>query len=82
DTLVGPVAEVDADVLVRLAHACLDAVLVRFRYAGRVASDTERTVEPVRMVATSHRWYLMAWDVDRADWRTFRLDRMRDLVAT
>ncbi|MBF6185549.1 MULTISPECIES: helix-turn-helix transcriptional regulator [Nocardia] len=82
DTLVGPGAEVDADVLVRLAHSCRDAVRVRFRYAGRGAADTERTVEPVRMVATSHRWYLMAWDIDRADWRTFRLDRMRDLVTT
>ncbi len=43
---------------------------------------TERTVEPVRMVATSRRWYLMAWDVDRAAWRTFRLDRMRDVRVT
>jgi predicted DNA-binding transcriptional regulator YafY len=34
------------------------------------------------MVATNRRWYLMAWDVDRADWRTFRLDRMRETTAT
>ena len=52
---------------------------VRFVYAGR---DGERTVEPVRMVATNRRWYLMAWDVDRDDWRTFRLDRMREVTAT
>ncbi len=44
--------------------------------------ERERTVEPVRMVATSRRWYLMAWDVDRDDWRTFRLDRMREVAAT
>jgi predicted DNA-binding transcriptional regulator YafY len=34
------------------------------------------------MVTTARRWYLMAWDVERADWRTFRLDRMRDVTAT
>ncbi|MCM3883893.1 WYL domain-containing protein [Frankia sp. R82] len=49
---------------------------------GVGAGLRERTVEPVRLVATSRRWYLMAWDVDRADWRTFRLDRMREVTAT
>jgi predicted DNA-binding transcriptional regulator YafY len=34
------------------------------------------------MVATGRRWYLMAWDVDRDDWRTFRLDRMHDVTPT
>ncbi|PXY25073.1 transcriptional regulator [Prauserella coralliicola] len=82
ETLVGPGVEIDAEVLVTLARACRDAVRVRFGYAGRDGGQTERTVEPVRMVATGRRWYLMAWDVGRADWRTFRLDRMRELVAT
>lgn len=82
DTLVGPGVEIDAELLVTLARACRDAVRVRFRYAGRGRGERERTVEPVRMVATGRRWYLMAWDVDRADWRTFRLDRMREAVAT
>ncbi|MFC7326111.1 helix-turn-helix transcriptional regulator [Marinactinospora rubrisoli] len=82
DTLVGPAVEIDAEVLVTLARACRDAVRVRFRYAGREGGERERTVEPVRMVTTGRRWYLMAWDVDRADWRTFRLDRMQDVTAT
>ncbi|MCT2585374.1 helix-turn-helix transcriptional regulator [Actinophytocola gossypii] len=82
DTLVGPGVEIDAELLVTLARACRDAVRVRFGYAGRSGDTTERTVEPVRMVATSRRWYLMAWDVDRDDWRTFRLDRMRSVTAT
>jgi predicted DNA-binding transcriptional regulator YafY len=82
ETLVGPGVEIDAEVLVTLARACRDAVRVRFRYAGRDGAERERTVEPVRMVATSRRWYLMALDVDRDDWRTFRLDRMREVVAT
>ncbi|GGO19639.1 helix-turn-helix transcriptional regulator [Micromonospora parathelypteridis] len=82
ETLIGPVAEIDAELLMTLARACRDAVRVRFRYAGRDGGEHERTVEPVRMVTTGRRWYLMAWDVDRDDWRTFRLDRMRAAVAT
>nr|WP_233617839.1 YafY family protein [Actinomadura sp. WAC 06369] len=82
DTLVGPGVEVDPDLLVTLARACRDTVRVRFRYPGRGGGDRERTVEPVRMVATSRRWYLMAWDVDRDGWRTFRLDRMGGVAAT
>lgn len=82
ETLVGPGVEIDAELLVTLARACRDAVRVRFRYTGRDSGERERTVEPVRMVATGRRWYLMAWDVGRDDWRTFRLDRMREVVAT
>ncbi|TDC69906.1 YafY family transcriptional regulator [Actinomadura sp. GC306] len=82
ETLVDPGIEIDAEVLVTLARACRDAVRVRFRYAARGGEERERTVEPVRMVATARRWYLMAWDADRGDWRTFRLDRMRDVTAT
>ncbi len=83
ETLVGPGVEIDAELLVTLARACRDAVRVRFRYAGRSGgAERERSVEPVRMVATRHRWYLMAWDVDRDDWRTFRLDRMHEVVAS
>jgi predicted DNA-binding transcriptional regulator YafY len=82
ETLVGPGVEIDTELLVTLARACRDAVRVRFRYAGRDGGERERTVEPVRMVTTGRRWYLMARDVDRDDWRTFRLDRMREVVAT
>ncbi|WP_088995680.1 helix-turn-helix transcriptional regulator [Micromonospora echinaurantiaca] len=82
ETLVGPGVEIDGELLVTLARACRDAVRVRFRYAGRDGGERERTVEPVRMVTTGRRWYLMARDVDRDDWRTFRLDRMREVVAT
>ncbi|MGI5521233.1 helix-turn-helix transcriptional regulator [Micromonospora sp. CA-259024] len=82
ETLIGPVAEIDAELLVTLARACRDAVRVRFTYPGHAGGERERTVEPIRMVTTGRRWYLMAWDVDRDDWRTFRLDRMRAAVAT
>jgi predicted DNA-binding transcriptional regulator YafY len=82
DTLTSPGIEVDPELLVTLARACRDAVRVRFQYAGRDSDGRVRTVEPVRMVATGRRWYLMAWDVDRDDWRTLRLDRMREATAT
>ncbi|NIH77828.1 helix-turn-helix transcriptional regulator [Amycolatopsis viridis] len=82
ETLAAAGVEIDAELLVTLARACRDAVRVRFRYADRRGAEAERTVEPVRMVATNRRWYLMAWDVDRDDWRTFRLDRMHEVVAT
>ncbi|MEV5647919.1 WYL domain-containing protein [Nocardia sp. NPDC052254] len=81
-TLIGPGVEIDAELLMILARACRDAVRVRFRYAGRDGEEAERTVEPVRMVTTGSRWYLMARDIDRDDWRTFRLDRMREVRAT
>nr|WP_281352449.1 YafY family protein [Phytoactinopolyspora alkaliphila] len=82
DTLTGSGVAVDPELLVTLARACRDAVRVRFQYAGRGGDSSVRTVEPVRMVATGRRWYLMAWDVDRDGWRTFRLDRMREPTTT
>ena len=74
--------EVEVQVLTTLARACRDRVRVRFLYTRFGAQEHERRVEPVRMVAAGSRWYLMAYDVDRDDWRTFRLDRMRVVEAT
>jgi len=73
---------VDGDVLLTLAKACRDLLRVRFGYDARDGAATERWVEPIRLVATGRRWYLMAWDVDREDWRTFRLDRMREVTPS
>ncbi len=81
-TLTGGGVEVDGEVLMTLARACRDAVRVTFEYAAREGDASRRTVEPVQLVATARRWYLMAWDTDRDDWRTFRLDRMRDTAGT
>lgn len=80
--LTGPAAQVSAEVLLTLARACREAVRVRFRYAARGGGQTNRTVEPVQMITTGQRWYLMAYDVDRDDWRTFRLDRMDEVETT
>jgi predicted DNA-binding transcriptional regulator YafY len=81
-TLVGAATEIDGEALLTLAKACRDLVRVKFGYDARDQTASERTVEPVRLVATGRRWYLMAWDVDREDWRTFRLDRMRKVKAS
>ncbi len=82
EILTGAAVEVDGEALLTLARACRDLVRVRFGYADRDGVTSERRVEPVRLVATGRRWYLMGWDVDREDWRTFRLDRMQSVTAT
>jgi predicted DNA-binding transcriptional regulator YafY len=68
---------VDAETLTTVAAACRDHLRLRFDYAARDGADSVRRVEPHRLVYTGRRWYLLAWDVDRADWRTFRADRIR-----
>ena len=73
---------VDGDVLLTLARGVRDTVRVRFDYESRDGTPTSRTVEPVGLVAAGRRWYLMAYDVDRDDWRTFRLDRMTSVATT
>jgi len=75
-TLEGSRIEVDSDALLVLARASRDHTRVRFAYAARDGARTERRVEPYRLVATGRRWYLFAYDLDRDDWRTFRLDRV------
>ena len=67
---------VDAMVLTTLAQACRDDELVEFDYTAREAETTHRRVEPFRLVALGRRWYLVSYDRDRQDWRSFRLDRV------
>ncbi|WP_217170866.1 YafY family protein [Streptomyces sp. AC512_CC834] len=67
---------VDPAVLTELAHLCRDGERLRFAYRGHDGTDSRRTVEPYRLVCSERRWYLVAFDLDRADWRTFRVDRV------
>ena len=69
-------ATVDADALAVLALACRDNEQVRFGYRRRDGDEADRLVEPHNLVSAGRRWYLVAWDVRREDWRTFRLDRL------
>ena len=74
----GPWAEAptfDAVVLTTMAQACRDSEVLHFGYTARGAEVTQRRVEPHRLVSLGRRWYLVAYDRDRQDWRSFRLDR-------
>lgn len=53
---------------------------VRFSYTNRAGESSQRRVEPYRQVLFGRRWYLLAWDLERCDWRTFRLDRINALT--
>ena len=70
----GPV--VDPGLLSALAAACRDREGLRFDYADHSGTASRRRVEPYRLVNWGRRWYLLAYDLDRDDWRTFRVDRI------
>ncbi len=72
---------VDPEVLTAVAAACRDRERLRFAYLSRDASRTRRLVEPHTLVNLGRRWYLVAWDCDREDWRTFRADRVERPAA-
>ncbi|SFO43502.1 Predicted DNA-binding transcriptional regulator YafY, contains an HTH and WYL domains [Geodermatophilus obscurus] len=72
----GSADAVDPAVLTAVALACRDTERIAFGYAPPDRERTERTVEPHRLVALGRRWYLVGWDLDRGDWRVFRLDRL------
>lgn len=74
--------KVDAVVLTVLAQACRDEERVRFGYTARKGERATRLVEPYRLVPLGRNWYLVAYDVDRGDWRTFRVDRLADPRTT
>jgi predicted DNA-binding transcriptional regulator YafY len=71
---------VDVDVLMTLARACRDEAEVGFDYPSSGAPGRRR-VEPYRLVASDRQWYLLGYDLDRDDWRTFRVDRMSEVRA-
>ena len=71
-----PTERLDHEVLAVLALACRDAERVRFGYGTPYRGSSTRRVEPFRLVPLGRRWYLVGYDLDRADWRTFRIDRI------
>jgi predicted DNA-binding transcriptional regulator YafY len=75
-TRAAQAAAIDPDVLASAALACRDAERLRFPYGAANGERTERHVEPHRLVALDRRWYLVAYDLTRNDWRSFRLDRV------
>ena len=73
---------VDPQHLTVIAAACRDGECLRFGYRARTGERTRRQVEPHSLINLGRRWYLVAWDRMRADWRTFRLDRLAKPAPT
>ncbi len=80
--LAGPGPTVRAETLVVLAGACRRRERVAFSYRNRDGVLSARQAEPHRLVQAGYRWYLVARDLARADWRTFRVDRIEDPEPT
>ena len=74
--------QVDPDVLTTIAGACRDHERLRFDYESHSGTVSRRDVEPYRLVNDRRRWYLVGWDVERDDWRTFRVDRIEPKTPT
>ncbi|WP_433411393.1 helix-turn-helix transcriptional regulator [Microtetraspora malaysiensis] len=77
-----PGPAVAPDVLTALTAACRAHERLRFDYTTHAGDAVRREVEPYRLVTWGRRWYLLAFDLDRADWRTFRVDRLTPRVPT
>ncbi|CAM2785431.1 YafY family protein [Prescottella defluvii] len=73
---------VDAAVLSAIASVCHNHERLRFDYRTHDGSESRREVEPHRLVRSGQRWYLVAWDTMRDDWRSFRVDRMEPKIPT
>ncbi|HEX6445005.1 MAG TPA: YafY family protein [Streptosporangiales bacterium] len=80
--LLGPADTVPAELLTVVAAAVRDHLRLRFEYRSHGGETSRRLVEPLRLVHTGRRWYLVGWDVDRADWRTYRVDRVDGTPST
>jgi predicted DNA-binding transcriptional regulator YafY len=72
----------DAGALTTIAMACRGEERMRFEYTPREGEASMRYVEPHRLVSLGRRWYLIAWDLDRGDWRSFRVDRLATPALT
>lgn len=70
------------EILALLADASVRSERVGFDYRGRDGAESDRLVDPYRLVSTGRRWYLVGYDLAREDWRTFRVDRMARPRAT
>lgn len=73
---------VDPGILTTVAQACRDTERVQFTYTAAGGERTARHVEPHRLVSLGRRWYLVAYDLTRHDWRSFRLDRLDEPAST
>jgi predicted DNA-binding transcriptional regulator YafY len=80
--LAGPGSAIDPGLLTLLASACRGRQRLAMRYRDRGGTESARIIEPYQLVTVGYRWYLMAFDTDRDDWRTFRVDRISEPSVT
>lgn len=73
---------VSPEVLGKLALACRDRERIRFHYVAASGAESDRVIEPHSLVAAQRYWFLVGWDLERDDWRTFRVDRLDRFFAT
>jgi predicted DNA-binding transcriptional regulator YafY len=81
-SLAPPQSVPSIEVLTQIATACRDHLTLRIDYRDRAGNQTSRLVEPLRLAHTGRLWYLVAWDAQRKDWRTFRMDRIQRLASS
>lgn len=81
-TVPAGTATVDPEVLTAIAAAIRDHEQLRFDYRTHDGTEIRRTAEPHRLVHTGRRWYLVGWDVEKRDWRTYRVDRLHPRIPT
>ncbi|MGX5680011.1 helix-turn-helix transcriptional regulator [Schumannella luteola] len=73
---------VSPETLGQLALACRDGERIRFHYVDGAGVETRRSVEPHSLVPAGRHWFLVGWDLQRDDWRTFRIDRVSSVLGT
>ncbi|MEV5985825.1 YafY family protein [Streptomyces sp. NPDC052051] len=78
----GDGVRVAPETLTVMASAIAGQERLRFAYRAKDGTRSRRLTEPHRLVSTGRRWYLVAYDLDRGDWRTFRVDRVDEPFAT
>ncbi|MFE3639013.1 YafY family protein [Streptomyces cellostaticus] len=78
----GDGASIAPETLTVMASAVAGRERLRFAYRDKEGGESRRLTEPHRLVSTGRRWYLVAYDLGREDWRTFRVDRVREPFAT
>lgn len=78
----GDGATIPPETLTVIAAAASGSEKLRFHYRSGDGTESRRLVEPYRLVSTGRRWYLVAYDLEREDWRTFRVDRVAEPFAT
>lgn len=69
-------SSIDTNTLAAIALCCREREVVTFDYRSMAGESSARRAEPHHLVTLEGLWYLLAYDPQRSDWRTFRVDRI------